>query len=121
MFGIYSSNPMGAGSSSFDLRLLFGVLNATSSELTMTGSSGGVSAAATMRSSEASAFSYLVGVGFKFNPGKAICILTYLDFLGATPKFEDVIFNSSSGVNRKMDFEQSFDSVNLGIGIGFRF
>lgn len=71
------------------------------------------------KSTSATAFSYLVGLGVKYDLNKDICLLTNLDYIGARPEFKNVttIDNYSSS---SRSFTPSFGTVNVGIGIGYR-
>lgn len=71
------------------------------------------------RSTNETTFSYLMGLGLKYDVGNRICLLTNIDYMGASPEFKNVItvdnYSSSS-----RSFRQSFGTVNISIGMGYR-
>jgi len=71
------------------------------------------------RSTSATSFSYLMGLGLKYDIGNRICLLTNVDYIGARPEFKKVttVDNYSSSTR---SYTQSFGTVNVGIGIGYR-
>jgi hypothetical protein len=121
MGGLYGSFPMGEnGKVTFDTRAMIGYINATSPEITVYGNYLGTTFWVRTESADAGAFAYLFGAGFRFNLGKHFCILTNLDYLGATPEFYDVATTSSIGTYETNTYQQKFGTVNVGVGIGWR-
>ena len=120
MFGAYGSFPI-SDKVSFDTSAMIGFLSATSPELNVTLSGSGGAVWVKQSSVSASSFSYLIGVGFKFDVGNKICLLANLDYLGAKPEFRDVAVTSSAGgAPQKNTFSQGFGAINFGFGIGMR-
>jgi hypothetical protein len=105
---------------SFEVRALIGFGSATSPQLKITGSSSGNLAWVNQASATASSAAYLIGAGFKFNVGSKVCLLTTLDYFGSKPEFKNVLMTASTGDSQKNTFSQSIETINLGIGFGFR-
>ncbi len=122
MGGIYSSIPLGGGKFCFASRAMLGYLNATSPEITLNGSYPELHFHAWSRigSGQAGAFAWLLGAGFRFNMGQHLCLLTNVDYLGSKPEFEDVVTEDSFGGYNKDTYSQTFGTVNVGVGIGWR-
>ena len=123
MGGFYGSFPLGNGKFNFETRALIGLVRSVSPEFTFSAFTNNHYYEATTLSATADAFGYLFGVGFKLGIGKHLGVLLNVDYLGANPEFEDVmsytridaIYNTSSNT-----FQQSFGSLNVGVGIGWR-
>jgi hypothetical protein len=120
MAGLYGSFPIGEGKLSFESRGMVGIVNATSPEITLTGFAGSQILWVKLNSATATDFAYLLGVGFKFNIGKRLGLFANFDYLGSSPEFEDVETTTSLGVYSTDTFTQTFGTVNVGIGIGYR-
>ena len=120
MLGGYGSFPI-SEKVSFDSRIMFGFLTATSPEFNVNLSGPGGSAWIKQKSKSSSAFAHLIGVGFKWDAGKVISLLANFDYLGAKPEFRNVETISSLGQSEKNTFSQRFGTINVGVGIGFRF
>jgi hypothetical protein len=121
MAGLYGSLPMGpSGKVTFDTRALVGVIDATVPQITIYGDYLGTQFWVHTESAHAGAFAYLMGAGFRFNLGNHFCILTNLDYLGSTPEFEDVTTRTSIGGYSSNTYQQKFGTVNVGVGIGWR-
>ncbi len=117
--GLYGSFPMGAGGKvTFDTRAMIGYLNATSPQITLFGDYQGTTFWVNTESASAGAFAYLLGSGFRFNLGNHFCILTSVDYLGATPEFYEVATTSSIGTYETNTYQQKFGTVNWGRGLG---
>lgn len=121
LFGCYGSFPIGtSGQTSFETRALIGFLSATTPEINITGRFGTTSAWIRQSSATATSFSFLLGMGFKFNVGNKICLLTNLDYLGAKPEFTDIKITDSTGGSSVETVTQSLETINFSVGIGFR-
>lgn len=121
MAGLYGSFPMGSnGKVTFDTRAMIGFIDATSPQITIYGDYLGTTFWVNTESASAGAFAYLFGAGFRFNLGNHFCILTNLDYLGSTPEFEGVVTRTSLGGYSTNTYQQSFGTVNVGVGIGYR-
>ncbi len=119
--GLYGSFPMGAsGKVTFDTRAMIGYINATSPQITIYGNYLGTPFWVNTESASAGAFAYLLGAGFRFNLGNHFCILTNLDYLGARPEFYDVATTSSIGTYETNTYQQKFGTMNVGVGLGYR-
>ena len=119
--GLYGSFPMGAsGKVTFDTRAMVGYINATSPDITLTASSVSGSFWVQSQSTSAGAFAYLLGAGFKFGVGKHLGFLLNLDYMGANPEFVDVTTITSIGGYTTDTYSQKFGTVNVGVGIGWR-
>ena len=119
--GLYGSFPMDAsGIVTFDSRAMIGYLNATSPQITINGNYLGTNFWVGTESSYADAFAYLLGAGVRFNLGTHLCLLTNLDYLGATPEFLQVATVTITGDYSTNSYQQKFGTVNVGVGIGWR-
>ena len=121
MAGLYGSFPLDpSGKVTFDTRAMIGFIDATSPQITIYGDYLGTLFWVNTESAHAGAFAYLIGAGFRFNLGNHFCILTNVDYQGSTPEFEDVVSRTSVGSNTSNTYQQSFGTVNVGVGIGWR-
>lgn len=105
---------------SFDTRAMLGFLNASSPELTITGSGPNGTFWIKNNAANATAFSYLFGAGFKFELGKKFYLLTNLDYLGSNPEFSNVETLSSDGTRTKDTYSQSIGAINVNLGLAFK-
>lgn len=119
LFGGYGSFPF-AKKASFDTRLMLGVSVATSPEITITETEKGKTTWLNQSSASTSAFTYLIGAGFKYEIGKRLCLLTNLDYLGAKPEFSSVQYLSSDGSMEWNTFSQKIGTINLSAGIALK-
>ena len=121
MGGLYGSFPMGEnGKVCFDTRAMVGYINAKSPEINIYGNYLGNAFWVRTESADAGAFAYLLGAGFRFNLGRHLCILTNLDYLGSKPEFVDVVTTSSIGTYETNTYQQKYGTVNVGVGLGYR-
>lgn len=119
MVGGYGSFPI-SEKVSFESRIMFGFLSATSPDINVNLTGLGGSAWVKQKSASSSAFAHLIGVGFKYDAGRRICLLANFDYLGAKPEFRNVETTTSLGTSEKNTYSQSFGTINFGIGIGYR-
>ncbi len=119
MIGGYGSFPI-SEKVSFDTKVMFGFLTATSPEILLNLNGPGGTAWIKQHSSSSSTFAYLVSAGFKYDVGNRVCLLANFDYLGANPEFNNVETTTSNNGSSKTSFSQSFGTINLGIGIGYR-
>ena len=119
MIGAYGSFPI-SKKVSFESRVLIGFLTSTSPEMTINLSGSGASSWIKQSSSSSSSFTYLLGVGFKYDIGRRTCLLANFDYLDAHPEFTDIELYSSTGSRSTNTFNQSLGAINIGLGIGYR-
>jgi hypothetical protein len=119
MVGGYLSVPVTEGKISFDSRVLVGVANATSPELTITISDGYSTEWVRQNSESGTSFAFLLGAGFKFNVGPKICLLTNIDY-SSTDAEMDVTSTSSQGDVETGKIEQTMATFNISVGFGIR-
>jgi len=120
LFGGYGAFPI-SQTSFFTTRAMIGFLSATSPEITITGT-GPTGAAWIKRSSkDATAFSYLLGVGFKFDLATKLCLLANLDYLGSEPEFVNVTTTNSLGDLQKNTWSQVMGILNFTFGVALKF
>ena len=119
MGGAYGSFPI-TEKLSFESKVLIGFLSATSPEMTVNLIGPGGTAWAKQNSATSSTFAYMLSTGFKFDVAKRVCMLANIDYLGANPEFSNVTTTASNGTMSKTTFSQSFGTVNIGVGVGFR-
>ncbi len=120
MGGLYGSFPMGESKVTFETRAMVGYINATSPEITISGNALGQNFWVTTESASGGAFGYLFGAGFKFGIGEHLGLLLNFDYLGATPEFVDVRTITSLGTYTESTYQQKFGTMNVGVGIGYR-
>jgi hypothetical protein len=101
-----------------DVRLMAGVLNSTSPEITATASNGGVSVSGRREEKTVTVPSFDIGFGIKYRLGNAIALLANADFISANPKFDNVTTTTTFG-STTSSFDQNYSTLNLTIGIGF--
>lgn len=117
--GGYASFPI-ANKWSFESRLMIGFITSTSPDITINLSSPSGSGWVKQNSATGVGFAYLAGVGVKYNVGKKVCLLANFDYLGSNPEFEDVEMTNSVGNLEKNSFTQTFGTINMGVGVGYR-
>ena len=125
MAGYYGAFPI-TEKLSVESRAMIGFANATSPMLNLNVKSGTSSVEVDQSAKNAFAFSYLFGVGFKLNVGKKrMYLAANIDYAGAKPEFRNVPITALSSSNvssiSKTSFSQSFESINIGFGVGWRF
>lgn len=121
MGGSYGSFPV-SKRLSVESRLMFGVMLAKAPELNVTYTYGGFGALDVYQEDASSiALAYLMGVGFKYDISKGICLLLNGDYFGGIATFENVqVMMPDFMITETTRFSQSFGTVNIGAGIGFR-
>jgi hypothetical protein len=107
MFGGFGSFPI-SQKISFDTRAMIGFLRTTSPETTVT--FPGLSKIIIKQSVSATSFAYSMGIGFRFELGEKLDLLTNLDYLGSNSEFKNVATT----------FNQSIKTINLSIGIALK-
>jgi hypothetical protein len=105
---------------SFDPRVMIGFVNASSPEITITGSTPIGSIWAKQSSTDASSFAYLLGAGFRFSLGERMALLTNLDYMASNPEFQNVDLTSSIGAREEITWSQEISAINLGLGIALK-
>lgn len=119
--GLYGTLPVDKkGVVTFDTRAMIGYINATSAEFTVSAYSGSSFAWIETQSASAGAFAYLLGAGFKFAIGHRLGIFLNADYLSANPEFTNVPTITSTGGYSEDSYSQSFKTVNIGVGLGYR-
>lgn len=119
-FGGWGSFPIDKTNVDFQLRVMGGLVNVSSAELTLSGSAYGITVYEKINSMSVYALGFIIGGGFKFNLGKKIRLLTTLDYFATSAKFEHVSVTSNYNPSRNTDLEQKIKTINLGIGLGLR-
>lgn len=113
------------GKTNFQLRALIGFLNSSSPGYSFTASSsGGVVASGRQFSASATAFSYLLGVGFTHKIASNFNVLVNLDYMGANPEFSNVESTTTIGGQTTVStstFSQSFGAINFSGGVAYLF
>ena len=119
MIGGYGSFPI-SKRFSFESKAMFGFLTSASPEIKINFSMPGNSGWVKQNSSSTSTFAYLLGVGFKYDVARRICLLANFDYLAAKPEFSNVEYYSSNGSRDRNTFSQTFGTINFSLGLGFR-
>lgn len=119
MIGGYGSFPI-SEKFHFESKIMIGSLFGDSPEINISLTEPINNAWIKQEEADASAFAFLVGVGFKYDVGNRVCLLANLDYLGAKPEFSNVETSASFTATETNTFSQSFNTINFGIGIGFR-
>jgi hypothetical protein len=99
---------------------MMGFISATSPDLTINLSTTEASEWVKQNSTSSVAFAYLAGMGLKYDAGKRLSVLVNFDYLGAKPEFENVETTTSLGDIDKSTYSQTFGSVSIGLGVGYR-
>lgn len=107
---------------SFESKLMAGFISANSPEILINLNGPGGTAWVKQNSTSGNAFAYLAGIGLKYDAGKRICMIAHVDYLGAKPKFNNVetTTNLLDLQNETNNYTQTFGSVNIGFGVGYR-
>ncbi len=120
MIGPYASFPI-SRNVSFDTRGAVGFLYARAPQIKSTYYGYGSGWTKQSEADSKATFSYMFGLGFKFNLSAKTCLLTNIDYLGSKPEFTDVkVTSSTSTVPQKTSFSQSYSTINLMLGFGIR-
>jgi len=120
MLGGYGSFPIN-DKMSIDTKIICGFLAAQSPSITVNLNDGVNSLWVKQHSASSTAFAYLFGVGYRFNPAKHFCLSANFDYLGANPQFSGVVTTDNSGGRSVDTWSQKFGTINYTIGIGYRF
>ncbi len=118
--GVYGSWPWSSKTSA-DARLMIGLMSAASPEFNIDILADGEIFWIKEQSATGSSVALMAGAGLKYNAGEKLCILLNLDYLYAKPKFKDVETTSSMGIRNYVTFSQPMGTINLGLGVGYRF
>lgn len=103
-----------------DARAMAGLVNATLPQLYITGTDLAETTWVKRDASTASSFAYLVGAGFKFNIAPKIYLLTNIDYVGTSVEFTNVGLTTSIGERVTYGFEQDMATMNLSVGVAFK-
>lgn len=103
-------------------RVMLGVANSTSPELTYTAYSvqSGNMAWVEQNSGNSLSFAYQIGLGASFNVGERISIVSSLDFFGSKPEFVDNEIKDSDGGITFDTWSQRISTFNLSLGLAYR-
>jgi hypothetical protein len=99
---------------------MIGIGISTIPEITITSSDNFGSYWTKQSSTTSSSLAYTLGVGFKFELGKSLYLLTNLDYLGSEPEFQNIDIVDSDGDRTKFTYKQSIRTINLSIGIALK-
>lgn len=116
--GPYGSFPI-SEKTRFEAKALFGFAQASSPRLKFSRLDGGM-LLAEQQEGDASTFTYVIAVGFKFDVGARTCLLAGLDYQGLEAQFTDVRIDSGDGSTTRTSFKQPFSMINVGVGIARR-
>lgn len=72
-----------------------------------------------MKSESSTSFTYLFGLGFKYNLNKGLGLLLFGEYAGTNPKFTVTTYPADAPVKQKM--AQGVSVVDLGIGLNISF
>ncbi|MBC6994087.1 hypothetical protein QWY85_18995 [Neolewinella lacunae] len=121
MLGGFGSVPF-SDKLSFYVRVMAGIVSATSPKIEAVGNSRGITILTIERSSAtASAFGQLYGGGFTFDLGNKLCLTTNLDYFTAEPEFSNVVISISEGATQTRDVSQKIRTLNFSVGLGLKF
>jgi hypothetical protein len=62
----------------------------------------------------------MLGASFHYDAGKRVGIFLNFDYLGAKPEFRNVEMTTSDGTRETGTYSQTFGTINMGLGIGYR-
>lgn len=119
MGGLYGTFPV-SKKISLETKAMFGFLTAQSPNIMINITESGDSFWLKQHTASATAFSYLLGLGYKINTGKHFCIAVNIDYLGSNPEF-NTLTTSSDGSRDKGVWNQKIGTINFGFGVGYRF
>lgn len=121
MAGIYSAYPLNQkGTAIFELKTLAGFMNTTSPQVDIRLSSSEGYAWVRQHSTTATAFSYLISAGMRFNAGKRMAFIVNADYLDYTPNFKNVRMTTSMGTQETQNMQEQIQTINISAGIAFR-
>ncbi|HRP57062.1 hypothetical protein [Agriterribacter sp.] len=121
MAGIYSAQSLNQkGTIVFELKTLAGFKTTASPIVDMRFSSLEGSGWVRQHSATATAFSYLVNLGMRFNAGKRMAFMLSADYMNYTPNFKNVSITTSMGTKETYNVSQHIQTININAGIAFR-
>lgn len=118
MVGIYSAYPLDQkGIAVFELKTLAGFMTTTSPQVDIRLSSLEGSGWVRQHSVSATAFSYLISAGMRFNAGKRMAFIVNADYLDYTPNFKNVKMTTSIGTQETQNMQEQIQTINISAGI----
>lgn len=121
MAGVYSVYALDQkGAAIFELKTLAGLMATASPQVDLHISSPGGSGWVRQSSAIATAFSYLVSVGMRFNAGNRMAFMLNADYMDCTPDFKNVRIITSMGTKETHNMAQEIQTINISVGIAFR-
>ncbi len=121
MAGVYSAYPLDQkGTAIFELKTLAGFMTAASPIVDMRFSSPEGSGWVRQHSTTATAFSYLVNLGMRFNAGKRMAFMLNADYMDYTPSFKNVSITTSIGTKETFNVSQHIQTINISACLAFR-
>ena len=121
MAGLYSAYALDQkGAAIFELKTLAGFMTTASPLVDMRFSSPEGSGWVRQGSAIATAFSYLVSLGMRFNAGNRIAFVLNADYMDYTPNFKNVRITTSMGSKESHNMTQEIQTININAGIAFR-
>ena len=121
MAGIYSTQSLNQkGTLVFEGKTLAGFMTTASPVVDMHFSLPEGSGWVRQHSTTATAFSYLLNLGMRFNAGKRMAFMLSADYMNYTPNFKDVGITTSIGTKETYNVNQHIQTININAGIAFR-
>lgn len=121
MAGVYSVYPLDQkGTAIFELKTLAGFMTTASPLVDMRFSSSEGSGWVRQHSATATAFSYLVSLGMRFNTGNRMSFMLNADYMDYSPNFKNVRITTSMGTKETHNMTQKIQTINISAGIAFR-
>lgn len=118
MAGIYSAYPLDQkGIAVFELKTLAGFMTTTSPQVDIRLSSSEGSGWVRQHSVSATAFSYLINAGMRFNAGKRMAFIVNADYLDYTPNFKNIKMTTSIGTQETQNMQEQIQTINISAGI----
>lgn len=121
MAGIYSTQPLNKkGTVIFEGKTLAGFMTTASPLVNIRFSSPEGSGWVRQHSATATAFSYLVNIGIRFNAGNRMTFMLNADYMDHTPNFKGLKMTTSMQTKETYTVRQKIQTINIGAGIAFR-
>lgn len=102
-------------------KVLFGYTSVTNPPIIISGYTGQGYASTVSEEKTGTAISLLIGVGLKVELSDKINFLADVEYFSAKPKFDNVKTTANDGSVFFSSYKQPITTVNIGIGIGYRF
>jgi hypothetical protein len=119
MLGGFGSFPI-SDKATFNMRGMIGYMAPSSPDITITSTSNLGNIWIKQSRQTIATIGYLLGAGFNFSISDKLYVLTSLDMMNTNAEFNNVEITASDGSRDLFTYTQKIQTLNIGIGIGFK-